>query len=78
MDATRGGDEHEAIRLLEAAARRLARYAHGDPELERALEELRQLREKLQRGTFSRAMAMEARYTSQLSSRGQRDHRQPQ
>ena len=69
------GQDEDAIRLLDKVMRRLAEYASGDSVLVKALEELRALKEQLLQGSMTQGLAKEMRFSSQLSSRGQRDHR---
>ena len=71
------GRTDEAIRLRDKVMRRMGQYASADPELARAMEELGGFREKLRMDQLSSHEAKEMHYQSHLSSRMQRDHRNP-
>lgn len=71
------GQDGEAIRLLDKVMRRLGEYASGDPALVKVMEELHDLRETFREDRMTNRLAKEMRYGTQLSSRMQRDHRNP-
>jgi Ca-activated chloride channel homolog len=73
----RVGDVEGAARALEAVMRRIREYASPDPDLERLLVDLEQLRRTFKEKRMTQGLAKEVQYRSNLGSRMQRDLRRP-
>ncbi len=75
LDLYKKGDHSGAIARLDGVIRRLATYAKGDPDLERALAELKDAREVQREDRVSAMYLREEVYQATMQLRGQRDHR---
>lgn len=75
LDLYKKGDPKGAIARLDGVIRRLAAYAKGDPDLERALAELKDAREVHREDRVSNMYLREEVYQATMQLRGQRDHR---
>lgn len=75
LDLMRDGDLAGAIRRLEGVIRRISGYAKADADLVQAVTDLKALRKDLKNDALNAEDVREISYSSQMKSRGQRDHR---
>jgi Ca-activated chloride channel family protein len=75
LDLDQRGNLPAALHRLDGVIKRMTAYAKKDPDLMNAITELKALRHDLKQGAMTAETVRDVVYCSQMSSRGQRDHR---
>ncbi len=75
LELNKAGRVDDALSLIQHCVARIREYANGDETLLAAMDELRELENRLQFHTLDPMTAKERYFRSQTSSRSQRDHR---